>query len=479
MKAVISKLKRRLFIRMAGILKSFMLFLFSSFLLAILPEKGFTQSITLTTSPVAASNIAQGALNNVVYILKMDVTSLPVTVNSILFTLTGTHDNNDLTLVNIFFNASAPSLSGATQLGSASASFAAPHAYNVAFNSFGPLTITAGSSGYFIIAVNTDAAATNGNTVKINGAADPVGFAFTTTPSITNNQTDIAGTQTILAAGVTLTTTPVAASNIAQGTSNNIIYIVKMDVTSLPVTVSSILFNLTGTHDNNDLTLVNIFFNASAPSLSGATQLGSASASFAAPHAYNVVFNSFGPLTIAAGSSGYFIIAVNTDAAATNGNTVKINGAADPVSFAFTTAPAITNNQTDIAGTQTIMAAGVTLTTTPVAASNIAQGALNNVVYILKMDVTSLPVTANSIQFTLTGTHDNNDLTLVNIFFNATTPSLTGATQLGSASAIFAAPHAYNVAFNFFGPLTITAGCIGIFYYCCQHRCSRNQWQYG
>jgi hypothetical protein len=46
--------------------------------------------VTLTSSAVAASNIAQGTNYNIVYIVKMDVAAQPVVINSILFTLTGT-----------------------------------------------------------------------------------------------------------------------------------------------------------------------------------------------------------------------------------------------------------------------------------------------------------------------------------------------------------------------------------------------------
>ncbi len=436
-------------------MKSFARFFLSILLLLMLsPTSGFTQNITLTTSPIAAANIAQGTNNNIVYIVKMDVATLAVNATDIQFTLTGTHDNNDLSTVSIYFNASAPSLTGASLRNSASALFAAPHAYNIFL---GNNNIAAGASGYFIITVNTDAAATSGNTVKLNGAANPVTFTYSTSPTITNNQTDIAGIQTILAAGVTLTTSAIAAANIAQGTTNNIVYIVKMDVNALPVNATDIQFNLTGTHDNNDLSTVSIYFNAAAPSLTGATLKNSASALFAAPHFYNIFL---GNNNIAAGASGYFIITVNTDAAATSGNTVKLNGAADPVTFTYSTSPTITNNQTDIAGIQTILAAGVTLTTSALAASNIAQGTTNNIVYIVKMDVAASAVNATDIQFTLTGTHDANDLTTVSIYFNASAPSLTGASFRNSASALFAAPHTYNI---FMGNNNIAAGASGYF----------------
>ena len=407
--------------------------------------------VTLTTQAIAAANIAQGISHNVVYIVKMDVTSSPVLVNNVQFTLTGTFDNNDLTNTVVWFNPTSASLAGATPLVNVSALYSAPHAFNVSVNQ----SITAGASGYFIITVSTDAAATSGNTIKLNGASNPVTFGFTTSPSITNNQTDIAGLQTIQAAAVTLTTQAIAAANIAQGTSNSIVYIVKTDVTSLPVLVTSVQFTLTGTFDNNDLTNTVVWFNPTSASLVGATPLVNVSALYAAPHAFNVSVNQ----SITAGASGYFIITVSTDAAATSGNTIKLNGASNPVTFGFTTSPSITNNQTDIAGLQTIQAAGVTLTTQAIAAANIAQGASNSIVYIVKTDVTSSPVLVNSVQFTLTGTFDNNDLTNTVVWFNPSSASLAGATPLVNVSALYSAPHAFNVSVN----QSITAGASGYF----------------
>ena len=361
-------------------------FLMLAMILFIL-SVNFAQNITLSTSPVVASSVAQGTTNNIVYAVKMDVTSLPVTVNSMQFTLTGTHDDNDLVVLHVYFNSTAPTLSGATQKAvNVSANFTAPHTYNAIFN-LGSQGLAAGTSGYFIVVADVAAAATSGNTIKVNGLSNPVTFAYATSPTITNNQTDIAGIQTILAAGVTLTTSLIAAANITQGTNNNIVYAVKMDIAALPVTVNSMQFTLTGTHDDNDLVVLHVYFNSTAPTLSGATQKAvNVSANFAAPHTYNAIFN-LGSQALAAGTSGYFIVVADVAAAATSGNTIKVNGLTNPVTFGYTTSPTITNNQTDIAGTQTILAAGVTLTTSLIAASNITQGTNNNIVYAVRMDV--------------------------------------------------------------------------------------------
>jgi hypothetical protein len=433
-------------------MKSFACLVFCSMLLFIfLPSKGFTQNVTLTSSTVAASNIGQGSSFNIVYIVKMDVTLLPVTVNSLQFTLTGTHDADDLATITTWFNPTAPSLAGAGGIQNLPGTFAAPHTYN----STASINIAAGTSGYFIITVTTAAAATSGNTVKINGAVNPVVFGFTTAATVTNNQSDLAAVQTILAAGITLTTSPVAASNIAQGSSLNIIYIVKMDVAAMPVTVTSLQFTLTGTHDADDLTIVTTWFNPTAPSLTGASGIQNLPGTFAAPHTYTSNFFQ----NIAVGGSGYFIITVTTAAAATSGNTIKINGAVNPVVFGFTTAATVTNNQTDLAGVQTILGAGVILTSSAIPPSNIAQGSSGNIIYIVKMDVSSLPVNVNSLQFTLSGTHDADDLTTVTTWFNPTAPSLTGASGLQNLTGTFAAPHTYTSNFS----QNITAGGSGYF----------------
>jgi len=123
----------------------------------------------------------------------MPVATEPVVVNNIQFTLNGTFDANDLTLVSIYFNASTPTIAGGFLLNNTSAAFASGHPYNISFSN----TAATGSSGYYIIAVNVSATATIGNTVLINGATDPVVFGFTTVPNVTDNQVDAGGLHTL------------------------------------------------------------------------------------------------------------------------------------------------------------------------------------------------------------------------------------------------------------------------------------------
>jgi len=312
-------------------------------------KKSFAD-VTLTTQTVAAGNLIQNSNNNIVYVVKMDVTVAPVTVNNVQFTLAGTYDNNDLTGAALYFNPTTPSVTGAQALvGTTATTFAAPHTYNLGFAI--NQTIAAGSSGYFILVANLAAAATPGNTIKVNGATNPVVFGFTSSPVVINNQTDLAGVQTIIGGAINLTSTPVAASNIAQGAANTIAYVVKMDVTGASVTANSMQFTLGGTYDNNDISAVSVFFNPTAPTLSGANNIVNFGVGFTSPHVYTGGINQ----PIAAGSSGYFIITFSLSATATPGNTVKVDGLANPIVFGFTTGPSVTNNQTDAAGAQTII----------------------------------------------------------------------------------------------------------------------------
>ncbi len=393
--------------------------------------------VNLTTATTTAGNINQGANSNIIYVAKIDVTVSGVSVNNISFKLNGTFDASDLATVSVYFNSASPTVGGSF-LGSASAAFAAGHAYSIVINN----NVAAGASGYYVITVNVNSDATDNNIVKINGATDPVVLGFTTAPTVTNNQSDLAGAQTIQASDVTLTTSALAAGNINQGTNSNIVYVTKIDAATEPVSVNKISFTLNGTFDATDLATVSIYFNPSSPTVGGSF-LGSTSAAFASGHLYSIAINS----NIAAGGSGYYVITVNVNSDATDNNTVKINGASDPVVLGFTTTPNITNNQADLAGTQTIQASDVTLTTSTLAAGNINQGTNSNIIYVTKIDAAIEPVSVNNISFKLNGTFDATDVATVAVYFNPSAPTV-GGSFLGSTSAAFASGHLYSIAIN-------------------------------
>ena len=398
--------------------------------------------ITLTSIPVPATNIGQGIDDNIIYITKMEVNTIWTNVTGISLTLSGTHDNNDLTFVSVYINYTEPTLFGAKACGNASGTYPAPHSYTIPF---GNKVVAQGTSAYFIITASTVAAATSGNTIKIDGTANPVTFSFNySTPAIINNQTDVAGTQTIQTAAVTISSVPIPASDIGQGTYASMAYIVKIDVAVAPVIITSTQFTLTGTHDNNDLTYIMLYGN-SIPSIYNTNNLNGTSGLYAAPHSYSI---SHAPKKIAAGSTAYIMITVRTSSAATPGNTVKINGSANPVTFGYTSTPNITNNQTDVAGSLTIVASELTLATIPTPASEMAPGRSSNMLYVVQLDVNVPSVTVNSISFTLSGTHDNDDIANIDLKYRLTAPDLAGSISIGSTPGFFAAPHVYTINFT-------------------------------
>ena len=127
-------------------------------------------SVTLSSVAIPASSLPQGSDINVLYAVQMSVSTDPVTVNSVQLTLSGTHDADDLGFLRVYFNPSAATISGATLVNYVNGTFAAPHTYTITSLN---RTITAGSSGYFIIAVDVDNTANDNRTIKINGATNP------------------------------------------------------------------------------------------------------------------------------------------------------------------------------------------------------------------------------------------------------------------------------------------------------------------
>ncbi len=393
--------------------------------------------ITLTTSKLTAANINQGSTYNVVYATKMKVVTEPVSVSQINFTLLGTHDNGDLTYAYIYFNASAPVISGATYLGNAAATYSAPHDYSVNISK----AMAVGDEGYYIIAVNVATNGTDNHTVLMNGATNPITFGFVTAPNLTNSQANKSKKLTIQAADITLTSAVLPAANINQGSTYNVVYATYMKVVTEPVSVNQINFTLLGTHDNGDLTYAYVYFNATAPVISGATYLGNSAATYSGPHDYSVNISK----AMAVGDEGYYIIAVNVATNGTDNHTIYMNGATNPITFGFGTAPNVTNSQSNKSQKLTIQAADITLTSATIATGSVAQGSTYNVLYAAKMKVLTEPVSVNQINFTLSGNQDNNDLTYVYVYYNASAPVITGATYLGNSVATYAAPHAYSV----------------------------------
>ncbi|MEO6169307.1 MAG: hypothetical protein ABIO46_15930, partial [Chitinophagales bacterium] len=104
--------------------KIYLLLLIVAGLTAHINKTYAVAQVKITTSTIAEADVNQGTTSVIVYAAKMEVTVDPVTVNSITFTLDGTHDNNDLTTTAIYYNPNTPDLVGASFMNSTAATFA-------------------------------------------------------------------------------------------------------------------------------------------------------------------------------------------------------------------------------------------------------------------------------------------------------------------------------------------------------------------
>ncbi len=136
----------------------------------------------------------------------------PVTINNVQVTLNGNYDNDDLGNLGIYYNTIAPDLGAASLLNNASvAGVSGPHTFSVGASR----TIAAGTVGYMVFALNVNSGATINNTVLVNGATNPVVLGFTTTPNISDNQSNAAGVFNFANAALPLKLTSFTADKIS------------------------------------------------------------------------------------------------------------------------------------------------------------------------------------------------------------------------------------------------------------------------
>ena len=164
--------------------------------------------IILSTVPLLPGQLLPGSTSNIIYILKIDVGGNPVTLTNAQFTLGGNYDTDDLGNLGLYYN-SNPNLTGATFLGGTTVNVGGPHTFSLPSGRL----IAANTVGYMLFTVNINSLATLGNTVGTDGATEPVVFSYTTTPNITDNQSNAAGLFSIANAALPLTLTRFIAKN--------------------------------------------------------------------------------------------------------------------------------------------------------------------------------------------------------------------------------------------------------------------------
>ncbi len=373
--------------------------------------------VTLTTTAVAASDVFQGTVVNVAYILQMDITGSSEQLTNFSMVSSGTYDSDDLDNFKLYRNTS-PTMTGASLLKIDNT--ATGNGETVAFST--NYTFAVGT-WYLIVTVDVAAGATDGNTTHFDGATNPAALIFTGSPIQTDNQSNNAGVQTIRAADVTYSTEVVAAADIFQNTVLNVTYIMRLDVAIASVKLDALSMATSGTYDSDDLDNFKLYRNTS-PTMSGASWMKTDNTTTG--NGETVAFNT--NYTFAVGT-WYLIVTVDVAAGATDGNTVHFNGAANPASPVFVTVPNVTDNQSNNAGVQTVRAADVTYSTEVVAATNILEGTTLNVTYIMRMDVATASVKLVALSMATSGTYDSDDLDNFKLYRN-TSPTMSGASWM-------------------------------------------------
>jgi Concanavalin A-like lectin/glucanases superfamily/HYR domain/Secretion system C-terminal sorting domain/Lectin C-type domain/SprB repeat len=162
--------------------------------------------VTHSTSTVPAGNVAQNTDNYTIYDLA--VSAFFVSPTSLTFTTTGTYTGSDIK-ENGFKVKLISDFGSNTIIGSFSGS-STGNGETITITFTTPPTLFPGIS-HLLIQADISATATIGNTIKIDGATNPVLVTYSAgemglpgpggggTPTITNNQSDLAGLQTISA----------------------------------------------------------------------------------------------------------------------------------------------------------------------------------------------------------------------------------------------------------------------------------------
>jgi hypothetical protein len=404
-----------------------------------------TPTLTLTTEPLAAFNAPIGGSSQMVYVMKIINDYSLSNITQIKIKFAGTFLAGDISGVTVSFSANTtPSGIGLFTTSVSGTSLTNGNILTVPTSSW---SLNASSTQYLLVRVDLSTTATVGRTVKVDGSNNPVAFTSTSaTPTIVNNQTDIAGPLTITTPDITLTTEPLAASNITPNTFGTI-YALKVLSTSGAV-LKGINIPIQGTFTNADINSWVVFIGNSPTDISG-TSLGG-------PYTFTsgVLSNSpsgLGFYNLPANTAQYIILRPKFNTTAVIGNTLKVNGATSPPTIIANAGTVITNNQTDVAGTQTIQGPLVTITTEPKTAATVLPNSETEI-YNFKA-ISDKATKIDQLSFKIGGTFTAGKIEAIYVYENTTntisgSPILTLSTLTKTNGDVFT--FALGASYGFF-----------------------------
>lgn len=299
-------------------------------------------SVTVSAgSAVAAGNIGQNTTNNIVSTIAMTVTNAAATVNSIVFSNTGTANyTDDITNYKLYYTGTTNTFSTGTLLGTITSG-----------TTFSSLTqsLPVGGPYYFWITADMKPAATVGRTIIISSISN-TNITFASGTKSGNN--NAGGTKTIIATAPSVTladNTVVPAGTVTKPSTNNIIARFTLSASAAnSATLNTLNFTTTGTAvHSTDITNFKLWY-ASSNAFGSAAQIGSTITTTLGAGAH-----SFTGLTqsITYSTTGYFWITADIPAGATTNRTLAVSAIA---TGDITLASGTKSGSISASGTQTI-----------------------------------------------------------------------------------------------------------------------------
>jgi hypothetical protein len=371
-------------------------------------KKVVVPTVTLSTEPLAAGNVMQGKYPGVViYTLKVSAIVDPANVNWITFIPIGTFVPADISGYSLYWNTTnsfvGSTLSQSTNYGTGSGIAKTINAAST--------PVPVGQSRYFFIVADTSPTAVDGHNIKTAGAINlQTGDypTFSASTVITNSQTDIAGIQTITAPKPIVSNEPIVVDNVLQGKNRHPFYVVKIEATTEDLVFNTLKLKTLGTYTNIDIPNFEIL-KGTTSTFASATYLGYHGQANTG-NGQTLSLAGFTE-TIPMGEFRYYFFTANISASAVDGHTIRIDGSANPLQIvSSTTTPNPINNQTDVAGIQTITAPRPTIWTEPIATANVLQGKTNHPFYAIKIEATTETLVFDKLKIKTIGTYTASDL---------------------------------------------------------------------
>ena len=313
--------------------------------IAFAPVATATPNIALSSpSQVGAGSVFIGAVDHVISNFEAAVTTSNASLTALSFVTAGTYITSDVTNFKLYYNSSANTFAGASQIGSTQSS--ASSGSTITFSSLST-TISAGSTGYFFITASVAGSATVGNTIQ--AAANPTLTFASGTPTGT---IALGGVQTIAAATatVTLSSTATGALSVPQFTTNAVLYRADVTVGVTSATLTDVSLTTAGTYNASDLVNFKLWYSADATFTAGDVLLATKTTGLAAgAQAFSGLSQTFGVGT------GYLFLTADVACNAFIGSTISVS-APSISNFTFTS---ITPTGALFAGDVQTIAAGV------------------------------------------------------------------------------------------------------------------------